>query len=150
VLRARFIPKEDMLISKYFKKWGTDWERISREILPHRSGVMLKNRFYSFIRKNDLLKYFCNECKRHEAENSGIELKINGKEEVQSQNPDMLKIHYDNLLKMHGGNSEKMENESGGAESLDTSLSEIKDLKQKMKDAMENLKSMGQQIDNTN
>lgn len=58
-LRVKFTHDEDVLIAKYFNEYGVDWEKMVSHF-PNRTPVMLKNRYYSHIRKNrkleDLLK----------------------------------------------------------------------------------------------
>lgn len=53
--RVRFSLKEDIQISKYYKMYGTDWDKIAQHF-KGRSAMMLKNRFYSYIRKKNLIE----------------------------------------------------------------------------------------------
>ena len=68
-IRERFINKldptiknedwtqeEDKLILKYFSEFGSRWSQISKK-LPGRPENKIKNRFYSFIKKNYDIKY---------------------------------------------------------------------------------------------
>jgi len=48
--RVRFTYKEDLLLAKYVQIYGFNWNRIS-EFFFTRSGLMLKNRYYSYHRK---------------------------------------------------------------------------------------------------
>jgi len=52
--RVRFTLKEDIQIAKYYKIYGTEWDKIA-EHFKGRSSMMLKNRFYSYIRKKNLI-----------------------------------------------------------------------------------------------
>lgn len=54
-LRVRFSHEEDILIAKYINIYGCDWDKIS-EFFVTRTPVMLKNRYYSYIRKKNLLR----------------------------------------------------------------------------------------------
>lgn len=51
---ALFTEIEDMMIVKYYKKFDLDWEKIA-ESFTNRNSIMLKNRFYSHIRKKNLI-----------------------------------------------------------------------------------------------
>jgi len=51
--RKKFIHKEDLLIVKLMKEHGTNWVKIA-ESFPGRDAIMIKNRYYSFIKKNRL------------------------------------------------------------------------------------------------
>jgi len=61
VKRVRFTHEEDLLIAKYFKKYGNDWNRIGVHF-SSRTPTMLKNRYYSHIRKRKLLNELLSEA----------------------------------------------------------------------------------------
>jgi len=69
--KGKFTHQEDILLAKYFIEYGSDWERIAGE-LKNRTPNMLKNRYYSFIRKRKILTDLLDEVK---SANSG-ELEI--------------------------------------------------------------------------
>jgi len=48
--KNKFTPQEDKLLISLYNKYGPSWSRISK-YLKGRSGDMIKNRFFSFIRK---------------------------------------------------------------------------------------------------
>ncbi len=52
--RIKFTHREDLMIAKYFDKFGSNWSKMT-EFFPDRTAIMLKNRYYSFIRKKDVL-----------------------------------------------------------------------------------------------
>lgn len=52
--RRKYTHKEDLMLAKYYNKYKFEWKEISK-YFQNRSPVMLKNRYYLFIRKNDLL-----------------------------------------------------------------------------------------------
>jgi len=52
--RRKFSMKEDLLLTKLFNKFGTNWAKISTYFID-RSAVMIKNRFYSYLNKNEKL-----------------------------------------------------------------------------------------------
>lgn len=47
---SKFTPEEDSLIIKKYKIYGSQWNQIS-QFLPNRSSIMIKNRFYSNLKK---------------------------------------------------------------------------------------------------
>lgn len=49
--RRKFSEKEDLIIVQKFKEIGPKWLQISKE-LPGRSENMIKNRFYSYLKKS--------------------------------------------------------------------------------------------------
>jgi len=49
--RVKFSHQEDLIILNSMQLYGPDWQKISLH-LPGRSSLMIKNRFYSQIRKN--------------------------------------------------------------------------------------------------
>ena len=52
--RVKFSAKEDLILAKYYRMYGTNWEKIN-EHFTKRDHIMLKNRFYAHIRKKNLL-----------------------------------------------------------------------------------------------
>ena len=69
--RIKFNHKEDLMISKYFEKYGSNWAQMATHF-PDRTAIMLKNRYYSFIRKKDLLENLLREVR--EVEKNGEEV----------------------------------------------------------------------------
>ena len=61
VKRVRFTHEEDLLIAKYFNKYGNDWSKIAIHF-NNRTPTMLKNRYYSHIRKRNLLDELLSEA----------------------------------------------------------------------------------------
>jgi len=59
--KHKFTHSEDLQLAVLYQKYGSDWKAIS-EHFKHRTGVMLKNRYYSFIRKKDLLQILLDEA----------------------------------------------------------------------------------------
>ena len=49
--RSKFSDEEDNMIIKLYKKYGNKWNQICK-FLPNRNSEMIKNRYYSYIRKN--------------------------------------------------------------------------------------------------
>jgi hypothetical protein len=70
--KTKFTTKEDFLIAKYFDLFGTDWKRIS-QYLKDRTGVMVKNRYYSFIRKRDCMKDLVKSVQDYEADDKKVD-----------------------------------------------------------------------------
>jgi len=63
--RIKFNHKEDLMISKYFEKYGSNWAQMATHF-NDRTAIMLKNRYYSFIRKKDLLDMLLQEVREIE------------------------------------------------------------------------------------
>lgn len=61
-LRVKFSHQEDLMIAKYFEVYGCDWTQISTHFTD-RTAMMLKNRYYSHIRKKNLLASMLEEVK---------------------------------------------------------------------------------------
>lgn len=60
--RVKFTHEEDILIAKYFDEYGVDWDRMVAHF-PNRTAMMLKNRYYSFIRKQNKYDILLQESK---------------------------------------------------------------------------------------
>jgi len=60
--KGKFTHNEDLLLAKFFIEYGSDWEKIAGE-LKNRTPNMLKNRYYSFIRKRKILTDLLEEAK---------------------------------------------------------------------------------------
>jgi len=58
-LRVKFTLKEDLLLAKYFNIYKFDWEQIANNF-KRRDSMMLKNRYYAYIRKRNLLEKLLN------------------------------------------------------------------------------------------
>jgi hypothetical protein len=58
--RVKFSHEEDVLIAKYFDEYGVDWDKMVSHF-PNRTAIMLKNRFYSHIRKHNMLESLLEE-----------------------------------------------------------------------------------------
>jgi hypothetical protein len=63
--RIKFNHKEDLMIVKYFDKYGSNWAQMATHF-QDRTAIMLKNRYYSYIRKRELLEPLLNEVKEIE------------------------------------------------------------------------------------
>jgi len=81
--RVKFTHKEDLMIAKYFEKYGSCWPTLATHF-KDRSPIMLKNRYYSFIRKRNLLDSLLEEV--HEVENSGT--LVDNMKNVERENSD--------------------------------------------------------------
>jgi len=62
-LWQKFTHEEDVLIAKYYSIYGFDWKKIAQH-LKSRTHIMVKNRFYSHIKKYNLLKSLIDESNR--------------------------------------------------------------------------------------
>jgi len=63
--KGKFSHKEDCLLAKYYSELGSDWQKIST-LMKNRTPNMLKNRYYSYIRKKKLLNELLNEHEEEE------------------------------------------------------------------------------------
>jgi len=65
--KGKFTHQEDLLLAKYYSKYGSDWDKIAAHI-KNRTPNMLKNRYYSCIRKKKLLSGLLDELQLMEEE----------------------------------------------------------------------------------
>jgi len=61
----RFSHEEDLLLIRYYKMYGLDWCKISHHF-EGRDPIMLKNRYYSFIRRKGLISKLTRELDNSE------------------------------------------------------------------------------------
>ena len=73
---VKFTHEEDLKIAELFAQYGTAWTKIA-SYFPDRTPVMIKNRYYSHIRRKGLLNALINEA-------AGIEQKIENQESEDS------------------------------------------------------------------
>jgi len=59
-LRVRFSHQEDLLIAKYVNMLGKKWDEIA-SYFHNRTPIMIKNRYYSFIKKRNIMKELLSE-----------------------------------------------------------------------------------------
>jgi hypothetical protein len=69
--KGKFTHQEDLLLAKYYSKYGSDWEKIAVHI-KNRTPNMLKNRYYSCLRKKKLLTGLLDELHLKEEEPEAI------------------------------------------------------------------------------
>jgi len=105
-VRTKFSHQEDLIISKYILSHGPNWEQISR-LLPSRTPMMIRNRYYSFIKKKGILEEL---AKAQQTENSRCPTFLSFSEVTDSflsqegkENEDELPIpnEYDIVLKIN-------------------------------------------------
>ncbi len=70
--RIKFNHREDLMIAKYFDKYGSNWSQMA-VYFPDRTAIMLKNRYYSFIRKRDVLELLLNKAREIEANGGSVD-----------------------------------------------------------------------------
>ena len=78
--RGKFTEEEDQAIIKYFKIYGNSWAKIAKK-LKTRTGDMVKNRFYSSLKKTILKNKNFLRRKRLSSSPNIIKNKINEEEE---------------------------------------------------------------------
>jgi len=91
--RMKFNHKEDLMIAKYFEKYGSNWAQMSLHF-ENRTAIMLKNRYYSFIRKRDLLPILLAEVRDIEKENRDVD-RLGVKEAEKHASSLVLKMAYE-------------------------------------------------------
>ena len=71
--RVKFTHEEDLQIVKYLYEYGIDWGKIASHF-TNRTPVMIKNRYYSFIRKKGLTQHYMNQMQdvKHEEKDVGV------------------------------------------------------------------------------
>jgi len=70
--RIKFNHREDLMIAKYFDKYGSNWAQMA-VFFPDRTAIMLKNRYYSFIRKREVLDLLLQKAKEIEANGTSVD-----------------------------------------------------------------------------
>lgn len=103
--RIKFNHKEDLLIAKYFEKYGSNWASMAVHFRD-RTAIMLKNRYYSFIRKRELLEYLLDEVRNLEKDGTAVD-------DIQDMDPELYTDPY--ATKKDGS-----KNESGNSCDEDT------------------------------
>mgnify|MGYP002622537062 CR=1 FL=1 len=70
-LREKFTHQEDLLIAKYYSIYGFQWNKIAM-FVKSRTSVMIKNRFYSHIKKYNLLDSLIEEANQKNLEGEEV------------------------------------------------------------------------------
>ncbi len=91
--RIKFTHQEDLMIAKYFDKYGSNWSEMA-QFFQDRSAVMLKNRYYSFIRKRDVMDILLNKAKEIESNGVSIDSLNTPESQKYTENMDMTKDGY--------------------------------------------------------
>jgi len=86
VRKSRFTHREDLILVKYYQIFGCDWEAVS-QFLPGRAPNVVKNRFYSYIKKKKLLASLIAEAKET---SSDIEVDPLGINDVESESNESM------------------------------------------------------------
>lgn len=85
IKRSKFTHEEDLKLAQLIEKFGMNWMKIS-ELFPERGAIMLKNRYYSYIRKKNLLENLQEENKwRHK----------NGQEVFSYEGSDLYSLQFE-------------------------------------------------------
>jgi hypothetical protein len=103
--KGKFTHQEDLLLAKYYSEFGCDWAKISNQI-KNRTPNMLKNRYYSHVKKRRLLNDLLQELK------SNVPVVIEKVEKVPMENsikPVSRKVDLESLVIFKGlpGNIQK-------------------------------------------
>ena len=69
---VKFSHFEDLIVAKYYHLYSTDWVKISSH-LTNRTPMMVRNRFYSYIKKKKLLSQLMREIQSLEEKGLDIE-----------------------------------------------------------------------------
>lgn len=62
--KHKFTEAEDLQLARLYKTIGSDWNELAKHF-KNRTGVMLKNRYYSYIRKRGLLDELVAKAESH-------------------------------------------------------------------------------------
>lgn len=104
--RIKFNHKEDLMIAKYFDKYGSNWAQMATHF-HDRTAIMLKNRYYSYIRKREILEPLLNEVK--ELEKGEVEVDNLSSLEAQETDESQLKRE----TKVNSGLDSESESQNG-------------------------------------
>jgi len=102
-LRVKFSHEEDLMIAKFFDLYGCDWAQVATHFTD-RTAIMLKNRYYSHIRKRNLLDSMLaevrgttketfisdNDCQENQYDNENVE------DNEDCEDSEMLRILVEN------------------------------------------------------
>jgi hypothetical protein len=81
--RGKFTKEEDQILLKYYKKYGNSWSKIAKK-MKTRTGDMVKNRFYSSLKKEIINKKGLLNLKRK---------RFTSKFKIKSNNNSKIKIN---------------------------------------------------------
>jgi len=94
--RGKFTKEEDNMILKYYKIYGNSWAKIAKK-MKTRTGDMIKNRFYSSLKK-EIINNNCLLKIKRKRNTSNIKIKSfcnnNEKEKTEKE----LNENYDNII----------------------------------------------------
>lgn len=62
-----------MLLAKAFEEFGTKWNKITETYFPNKTALLIKNRYYAYIKRKDLLPNLLEEVKIYEAKHGPIQ-----------------------------------------------------------------------------
>ena len=99
--RGKFTEEEDQAIIKYFKIYGNSWAKIAKK-LKTRTGDMVKNRFYSSLKKTILKNKNFLRRKRLSSSPNIIKNKINEDKNVEAKKNKFsspFRNHQSNMVK---------------------------------------------------
>lgn len=63
--RAKFTHEDDLIIVKYVDLYGLEWNKVACHFTD-KSATMIKNRFYSYIKKKDIFEELLQEAEERE------------------------------------------------------------------------------------
>ena len=116
--RGKFTEEEDQIIIKYYKLYGNSWAKIAKK-LKTRTGDMVKNRFYSSLKKvifksKNVLKKKTHCFSTHKIKNKSNSEKIN-----ETQKSKSVKKDYQDKESEISQNKEKKEEEKEISDTID-------------------------------
>lgn len=103
---TKFTPEEDAIIIRKYKIFGSSWNNISK-YLPNRSSIMIKNRFYSNLKKrinedcmipikNNSIYSNSNSNVRNESINNTIIMNVSNSQNVNDLNISNFNVNNNN------------------------------------------------------
>ena len=116
--RGKFTEEEDQIIIKYYKIYGNSWAKIAKK-LKTRTGDMVKNRFYSSLKKTILKnKNFLRRKRVYFSPNVSKNKEIEEKKEETKTN-NIPSIEKKDSIMVENDINEKKEEEKEVSDSLD-------------------------------
>jgi hypothetical protein len=97
--RIKFTHQEDLMIAKYFDKYGSNWSEMS-QFFQDRSAIMLKNRYYSFIRKRDVMDILLSKAREIESNGVAVDSLNTPESQKYTENMDLTKENYNCMMQI--------------------------------------------------
>jgi len=104
--KGKFTHQEDLLLAKYYADYGSDWQKIAAHV-KNRTPNMLKNRYYSYIRKKKILNLLLDELHMKD-QNQALGLEEQPKLESPNSTTNKSNEHDFEVIHLFKENDEKV------------------------------------------